>query len=161
MAEAAGVGRVTMYAHFSSRNELLRAVLDRSMDRVEASFRDVDLDVDPWVALDQLVAVSWRQLADLTGVLAAAEQALPAEVHREHQTRPMARVRELLLKGQAQGAFRKDQPVTWQSACYLAVLHAAAAEVRADRMSEHEAAEFARQSVRALVAPHLRPSVGS
>lgn len=151
IAEAAGVGRVTLYAHFSSREELLRQVLHRNMDFTEASFDAVDLTGDPWNALDRLIQSSWRLLADLTGVLAAFEQAMPAEMHAEHQNRPMARLRELLTRGRSEGVFRFDQPAEWQSACYIAILHAAAAEVRAGRITENEAAGLVRETVRALV----------
>jgi len=151
IAEAAGVGRVTLYAHFPSREELLRQVLDRTMDRTEASFAAIELTAGPWAALDELVDSSWRLLADLTGVLAAVEQAMPTDLHAEHQRRPMTRVRELLHVGRSAGVFRDDQPVEWQSACYLAILHAAAAEVRAGRLRENAAAELVKQSIRALV----------
>jgi TetR/AcrR family transcriptional regulator, mexCD-oprJ operon repressor len=152
IAAAAGVGRVTMYAHFSSREELLRVVLDRTMERVETSFAAVDLGAEPWQA-DRLVESSWGLLTDLTGVTAAVEQVLPDEIHREHHDRPMARVRELLERGRSAGAFRDDQSTEWQSACYMAILHAAAAEVRAGRLADQDAADVVKQTVRALVRP--------
>lgn len=153
IAAAAGVGRVTMYAHFSSREELLRVVLDRTMERVESSFASLDLATEPAEALDRLVESSWGLLTDLTGVAAAVEQVLPQESHREHHDRPMARVRELLERGRSAGAFRTDQSTDWQSACYMAILHAAAAEVRAGRLAKQDAADVAKQTVRAMLQP--------
>lgn len=153
IAAAAGVGRATMYAHFSSREELLRLVLDRTMERVESSFATVDLQAEPWEALDGLVESSWNLLTDLTGVSAAMEQVLPEESHREHHDRPMAKVRELLARGRSEGVFRADQSTDWQSACYMATLHAAAAEVRAGRLAEQDATAVVQQTVRAMLRP--------
>ncbi len=151
IAESAGVGRVTLYAHFPSREQLLRQVLNRIMDRTEASFAAIDVTQGPWAALDQLVDSSWRLLADLTGVLVAVEQAIPADLHAEHQHRPMTKVREILRMGRSAGVFRDDQPAEWQSACYLAILHAAAAEVRAGRLRDDDAGRLVKESIRALV----------
>ena len=43
IAHAASVARITLYGHFASRNELLTALLERSMVRVEAELGSVDL----------------------------------------------------------------------------------------------------------------------
>lgn len=150
IAEAAGVGRVTLYGHFASRTELLTALLHRTMERVEAELAAVDLSGPAWQAMDALVASSWRLLDDLSALRGVVEQALPdAELHGSHGS-PRARVEALLARGRADGSFRTDQPLAWQSACYFSILHGASSEIRAGRLTEAEARAMLPATLRAL-----------
>ena len=47
IAHAAGVGRVTLYGHISSRSELLDAAAIQTMRLAEAELAPLDLDGDP------------------------------------------------------------------------------------------------------------------
>src|SRR6266851_8366281 len=55
IAQAAGVGRVTLYGHFRSRADLIDAVLARTLEHADALLDAADLAGDPRVALGQLV----------------------------------------------------------------------------------------------------------
>ena len=55
IAQAAGVGRVTLYGHFSSRRELIDAIVEQTMHEAEAQLAPLSLDGDPLQALDRLV----------------------------------------------------------------------------------------------------------
>ncbi|GAA3870098.1 hypothetical protein GCM10022381_11670 [Leifsonia kafniensis] len=153
IAAAAGIGRVTLYGHFSSRQELTTAVLERQMHLIETEMGTVDLSGDVWVALDALVRSSWRLLSDNNILLGVVEHAVSAEDIRDSHDRPMERVNALLLRGREAGTFRRDQSVEWQVASFYAILHAAAAEVRAGRLTEAEAAMVVPQTVRAVLVP--------
>jgi TetR/AcrR family transcriptional repressor of mexCD-oprJ operon len=50
-AKAAGVGRVTVYGHFPSREALIEATLTRLLERGEAVLAGLDLSGDPRQAL--------------------------------------------------------------------------------------------------------------
>ena len=96
------------------------------------------------------------QLADQLGVdeseaRRAAEQALPAEVMHGSHADPRARVEHLLARGRADGSFRDDMSIAWQTACYFSLLHGAAAEVRAGRLGEAEVHDALFPSLRALL----------
>src|SRR5216684_4659102 len=54
IAQAAGVGRVTLYGHFKSRADLIDAVLARTLEHADALLDAADLAGDPRVALGQL-----------------------------------------------------------------------------------------------------------
>lgn len=119
IAQAAGVGRVTLYGHFASRNELLLALLHERMARVEAQLASVDLSGPAWQALDALVASSWRLFCSLNALRGVIEQALPSsEMHASHSN-PRARVEHLRARGRADGLFRTDQTLEWQVAAKL------------------------------------------
>jgi AcrR family transcriptional regulator len=152
IAKCAGVGRVTLYGHFSSRTELLTALLHHSMRRVESELAAIDLSGSPWEAMDALVASSWKVLFDLNALRGVMERELPTgEMHGSHLD-PRARVEELLARGRADGSFRADQTIQWQAACYFAILHGAASEIRAGRLTEREVAHILPQTLRALLA---------
>lgn len=153
IAQAAGVGRVTLYGHFSSREELIDAVFERTMAKAEAELSAVDLDGDARRAMQRLVRSSWRIVAASHALLGAAEAALSSERIRSHHHQPMARVAALIARGQAEGSFRTDQPIEWLTACFHTILHAGAAEVRAGRLTETTAAEIIPDTVTALLSP--------
>ncbi|SBS73196.1 TetR/AcrR family transcriptional regulator [uncultured Microbacterium sp.] len=151
IAQAAGIARITLYGHFSSRNELLTELVHTSMARVEAELASVDLSGDTWHALEALVASSWRLVSSLSVLRGVAEQALPAdEMHGSHGD-PRTRVEHTLARGRTDGSFRDDQSIAWQTACYFSLLHGAAAEVRAGRLGEDEVQESLIQTLRALL----------
>lgn len=152
IAKAAGVGRVTLYSHFSSRDELLGALLHHIMARIERTLSGVDLDGDPWQALDALVAASWQLLAELATLRGIVGQALPAELHASHG-QPRDRVAHLFDRGRREGAFRADQPLGWQVACYFSLLHGAASEVQAGQVAQSEVEANLGETVRALLRP--------
>ena len=153
IAQAAGIGRVTLYGHFSSRDELLTALLHHSMARVESELSQVDLGGDPWQALDALVTSSWQVLSELNALRGVVEKALSANELEGSHDHPRARVERLLARGRAEGSFRTDQTLDWQVVCYFALLHGAASELRAGHLTEREAVELLPETIRALLRP--------
>jgi AcrR family transcriptional regulator len=152
IAQAAGVGRVTLYGHFSSRKELIEAATVQTMSRADAQLAPLDLDGAPREALHLLATSSWRILDDLHGLLSAAEQELGTDRIREHHGQTLFRVHQLIERGQAEGVFRSDQSAAWLTACYFAILHGAATEIRAGRLSEAQAAKAIPDTIQALVS---------
>ncbi|WP_136707497.1 TetR family transcriptional regulator [Agromyces sp. H66] len=139
IAKAAGVVRVTIYGHFASREELVEAVLIRTIDRSEAELAELDLEGDPVAALDRLVRRSWRIVDTFHRLLGAAEEALSNERIMAHHAEPMARVQALIERGQREGSMRRDLSAEWLTTCFSALLHSAAAELRAGRLAEADA----------------------
>ena len=151
IAQAAGIARITLYGHFASRQELLTALVHTTMERVEAELATVDLGGDTWQSLRSLVASSWRLVNSLGVLRGVVEHALPAEEMHSSHGDPRSRVEQLFARGRAEGVFRSDQSVQWQTACYFSILHGAAAEVRAGRLAEEEVEESLHQTLRALL----------
>jgi AcrR family transcriptional regulator len=153
IAETAGVGRVTLYGHFSSRRELVEAVTEETMLEVESQLHPISLTEDPKNALELLTSTSWRLLARLSGLAAAAESELGMDRLREHHSDALAQVQQLIERGQAEGRFRADLSAQWLVSCFFAVLHAAPVEVRAGRLRETDAGAVLTSTVMSLVAP--------
>jgi hypothetical protein len=86
-----------------------------------------------------VLRATWRQLGQFHGLLALNTARLSAEeLHRRHV--PMLDQLEPLIKrGQKQGVFRGDLPVSWLLAVTRSIVHAASHEIRAGRLPEPEA----------------------
>jgi TetR/AcrR family transcriptional regulator, mexCD-oprJ operon repressor len=139
IARAAGVGRVTVYGHFPSREALVEATLARLLERGEAVLDGLDLGGDPRQALRRLIESSWRLIAEAGAVLEAAQSALPPGRLRELHDRPGQRVEELIRRGQAEGVFRTDLPASWLVSVLYHVLKGAAADVAGGRLDPSDA----------------------
>lgn len=141
IAKAAGVGRVTLYGHFASREVLVEAVLDHAVALATPSLEDPSLDsLAPTEAMASLISTSWEILARHSNLFVAASQTLPAEVIRQRHDRPLRTVSRLIERGRAGGDFRTDLPLEWLVTTFFGVLHSAAQEIEAGRL-ERSAAE--------------------
>jgi TetR/AcrR family transcriptional regulator, mexCD-oprJ operon repressor len=151
IAQAAGVGRVTLYGHFASRTELVDALFERTIAGAEAQLAEIDLRGDPVAALERLVTSSWRIVDAFHRLLAAAELELSPDRIRDHHHQPMRRVSRLIARGQKEGRFRGDQSVEWLTACFYAILHAGSSEVRTGRLAEAKAQASVLGSIKAVL----------
>ncbi|MEU4575530.1 MULTISPECIES: TetR family transcriptional regulator [Nonomuraea] len=141
IAKAAGVGRVTLYGHFPSRESLVDAVFAHAMSQAEATLAAEPLDDLPAAeALTRLVASSWEVLDRHRRLLVAADRALSTERIREWHDQPLARVERLIARGRDEGAFRTDLPVSWLVSTFFSLLHTAAQEIESGRLDRADAA---------------------
>jgi AcrR family transcriptional regulator len=153
IAAAAGVGRMTLYGHFKTRTDLLDAVLTRVVAEAHETLGAVDVAGDPRDAVARLVAASWLIVDRLRNILAAAQRELPAERIREAHDLVLSRVQSLIERGRATGAFRTDLPVSWLVSLAMNVMHAAAAEVSAGRLTSDQAPSVVAGTLLAAFTP--------
>lgn len=154
VARAAGVGRVTLYAHFPSRRQLLEAALERGVAEAAAQFDAEALDDLPAdEALGALLRSSWRVLDRHRMVFEALQGTVDHRHLRRHHDPVMARFDELVTRGQDEGSIRTDLPRDWLVAVIFNLLHTAAAEVNTRRMRTTDAADVLHTTVRSLLAP--------
>lgn len=143
IAAAAGVGRVTLYAHFASREALLEAVVRRAITDTDQALAGLALDGEPAeIALTRLIETSWPILDSYRTVRAVAIAELGPETLRGQHDRVVQHVERLIARGQDDGVFRTDLPGPWLVAIFYAVLHAAADEVSADRLDPRAAPDM-------------------
>jgi TetR/AcrR family transcriptional regulator, mexCD-oprJ operon repressor len=157
IAQAAGVGRVTVYGHFSSREALIEATLARLLEQGEAVLAGLDLTGDPRQALRTLIESSWRLTATAGAVLEAAQAVLPPGRIRELHAKPAQRAEELIRRGQAEGAFRTDLPPTWLTSVLHHILKGTAADISSGRLDAADAPRFIVATVLAAYADVEEP----
>jgi hypothetical protein len=71
-------------------------------------------------------------------ILAAAETELAPERIREHHDEHLARITQLIRRGQRSGAFRNDLSAAWLVTVAYNLMHAAANECSAGKMTPAE-----------------------
>jgi AcrR family transcriptional regulator len=159
IARAAGVGRVTLYAHFASKHDLVDSVVAHAIASADQALDTVDIDNDPpRIALARLTTSSWQLLSSHRQLRIVGERHLGAARMRAHHDKSVARVRRLIKRGQEAGVFRADQPRDWLVATYYSLLHTAADEVSAGRLRSSAAGDIVAATVISALAP---PASGS
>jgi len=153
IAQAAGVGRVTLYGHFATRSQLIEAAFVHALRQAEATLDAIDLSGDPREALVMLASSSWQIMDRYRGALAAAQRELPLGRIRSHVDGPMDRVAALIGRGQRNGAFRADLPVDWLVALFYTVMHGAVSEIAAGRLLAEDAAGVINATLLAAYTP--------
>lgn len=150
IAATAGVGRVTIYAHYASRPALVEAALTHAIEQGDAALEAVDLTSEPLEALDHLVRASWSLSAASANILVAARGSLDAARILELHAVPAARAAALLHRGQDAGAFRRDLPDDWLVSSLHALMKHALDEIAADRLAMIDAPSVISATARAL-----------
>ena len=143
IAAAAGVGRVTLYAHFASREALLEAVVSRAITETDQALAGLALHDGPAeIALTRLVETSWPILDSHRTIRSAAVAELGPEALRGQHDRVAHHIDRLIARGQDEGVFRTDLPRPWLVTIFFTVPHAAADEVSADRLDARAAPDM-------------------
>ena len=143
IAEAAGIGRVTVYAHFPSRQALLEAVLDRAVDEALAAIdSDAIADAPPNEAMRRLIRSSWSVLERHRVLSALAARELEPDRLRAHHDVVLKRVESLIARGRSDGTFRTDLPRGWMVTTFYSLLHAACEDVNAGRLQRRDVARI-------------------
>lgn len=152
IAQEAGVGRVTLYGHFRSREALVEAALIRLLAQGDEVLEAVDLTGDPRDRLRALMESGWLLIAQAASVLQAAQTALPSGRVQELHAKPEQRVHDLIRRGQAEGVFRADVPADLLASVLHHILHGTATDVAAGRLDPTDAPRFVAEMALAVCA---------
>jgi TetR/AcrR family transcriptional repressor of mexCD-oprJ operon len=148
IAKAAGVGRVTLYGHFASREDLLHAAVGHVIHQVQHAFSTVDTDALPaGDALEATLRASWHMIERHRAFFATAMHGHHPHIHHDHDE-IFRRLGAIIARGQADGTFRTDQPVSWLIAVCMGVVHAAVAQTDSGQMTPAAAEEALLATVR-------------
>ena len=139
IARRAGVVRATIYVHFPTREALIDAVTQRAVAEATATIKAAEPERgDAADALCRVVVSAWRTLERYHALVAINTQLPHAELHARH--RPVLAILEPLIeRGQRDGSFRSDVPATWHLSMIMALIHAASAELQAERVPDAHA----------------------
>jgi AcrR family transcriptional regulator len=140
VAAEAGLSRVTVYAHFQDRTALLEALVERAVRRAMGAIESAEPDRGPALdALLRVLAASWEQLGDNVSIGRASAAELSADAMRRAHQPARAVLRRLVERGRREEAIRVDVPADWLVTSALALIHAAAEEVRAGELDAEAA----------------------
>lgn len=154
VAAAAGVSRPTVYAHFKDRRAIVEAIVERAVGRAMSAVRSARPDEGPAAAaLERVVTESWEHVAGDQEIARAAAAELSADAMRRAHGSARNLIADLIERGRAEGAFRDDLPTSWLITSLLALIHAAAEEVRSGTLSRKQAGAILLTSIPALFAP--------
>ncbi len=148
IATAAGVSRQTFYAHYPSRDALLRAVTLHVTAEVARALGDLDLDLGSAAdALGRWVDASWALLERYPVLLTSAIVAPEGDDESTRHEPLMRGLLRVIERGRRHREFDRAMPTTWYLAAIIGLGHAAAQEVMARRMTPVNAGAAFRESV--------------
>jgi AcrR family transcriptional regulator len=129
IAQAAGVGRVTLYAHFPSREALLGDLMERNVANATTALDSADLEEGPVdQALSRLLRNSWQILDRQHSLVGALLRHLPGDEVRKRHDPILRRIEDLIARGRAEGTLRADLPLHWLVTTVFTLTHAAVQE---------------------------------
>jgi AcrR family transcriptional regulator len=139
IARRAGVVRATIYVHFPTRESLLDAVMDHAVAEVAQATSDAEPQRgEPKEALERVLRATWQQLGRFHALLAINTSRLSAKELRRRHLPVTTQFAPLIERGQKEGVFRSDLPVSWHLAVIRAIVHTASSESQSGRISEAE-----------------------
>jgi AcrR family transcriptional regulator len=161
VARAAGLTRQTVYAHYTSREALLDAVLDRVAGQVVAALDAARLDEGPATsALSRLLDAGWQPFHHSPLLLRVPVAAGSPRGDRERHLPIRDRLEQVVRRGQGAGEFPADVSPGWVVTATIALGHAVGEEVRSGRMTAGEGTTTLRRSVLRMVGAGDREWTG-
>lgn len=134
IARHAGLARVTVYGHFSSRAELVDAAAQRVMAEGDGALDVAASHPDPIKAVTELIELSWDLMDHSRSIVLAASEELSMSRLRELHRPREGRVTALIERGQARGVFRDDLPAWWLVTSIHSVFHGAGSDLTSNRL---------------------------
>jgi AcrR family transcriptional regulator len=151
IAERTGLGRTTVYRHFSNRNALFEGL-------AEEVIRQGNAGVEAAVARDPETGAVLRAVAAMNVELGmrypflfAHQAAVKPALQRA--SRGGDALTEFLAGARERGVVRTDQPLRWLMASQVAISLAMIGDVLAGRISRERAAPLLGETLIALTAP--------
>lgn len=129
VADAAGLGRATVYRHFPAREALIAAIGRAAMDDLAEALERARLEEgDPLEALARGLQAIFA-VGDRYRVLAAEAQQGPSAARRGTARGSFAPMAALLERARASGALAADVPSAWMQAAVGGLIAAAVRQV--------------------------------
>lgn len=141
IASAAGVTRQTVYAHFSSRDALIAALVETARVEGLAALAAADLDTArPADALRGFLDISWELTRRYPLLLDPTINRTARPDGSDSHDAVGDHLEAIVRRGQHSGDFDTTFPATWLAAATFALGHAAAEQVAAGHLTTDEAA---------------------
>jgi AcrR family transcriptional regulator len=155
IARASGVTRQTVYAHFSSRDVLVAAVINAERSEGLATVSTARLDrVPPIDALRRFLDISWQIVERCPLVLDPTLARTPGPDGGDPHRPVTALLKRIIQRGQRCSDFDSALPAEWLAAATIGLGHTAAEQVAAGKLSIAKATTVLEASVLTLYGAH-------
>jgi AcrR family transcriptional regulator len=155
IAREAGFSRQTLYAHFTSREAVVRALFDRALDRTTAAVEQADLRSGSAAeALQRFVLASWDLLEQQPFLLNLRHPDWTPDSDEELHDPILEPLRDLISRGQRAGEMVPDRSARWLAGAVIALGHLAATEFRDGHAQADEARDAWLDAVVRLTRQH-------
>ncbi len=157
IARRAGVVRATIYVHFPTRESLLDAVMEHAVAEVAQATSDAEPQRgEPTEALERVLRATWQKLGRFHALLAINTNRLSAKELRRRHLPVTMQFAPLIERGQKEGVFRSDLPVSWHLAVIRAIVHTASSEWHSGRISEDQVEPAMLTTITAAIGERAR-----
>jgi AcrR family transcriptional regulator len=152
IADTSGIGRTTLYRHFRTREDLIRAIKGQALEEARAVVAAACPDEgDPAEALCRVIA-GLIGVGDRYRIL--AEEGLPKEETKDDKNDLAAALYAVVERGQREGAFTSGLSSRWILIAMGNLIMAAIQEVQAGELARnHAAAAVADTLLRGIRGP--------
>jgi AcrR family transcriptional regulator len=139
LANAAGVTRQTVYAHFASRDALIAALIDAAGAETVEAIDAARLDTDPPVtALRKYLDIGWQLIRRYPYLLTTALARTPPGSAAAH-TAGTTQLEGIIRRGQRTGDFDPALSAGWLAIAIIGLGHTAADQVAARHLTPDQA----------------------
>ena len=156
VAAAAGVGRVTLYAHFPNRQALIEATLDHVLSQGGRHLRPLTSTTGRLPTRSPAPSDRPGRILDRhMSLYAVAKDDVSVQLRQRHEPF-LARIEALIERGRREGTFRSDLPASWLVTTYYTLVHGAGREV-GGRLDPADAPRLLRATLRAALLSRRPP----
>ena len=156
IAEGAAVSRATLYHHFTSRDALMDALTDQSIEEVTAALAAArPAEGTPSEAMERVLRAAWQVIGRYRG-LVIVNQRLERAVLRARLEPALAPLRTLIARGQDSGEFDPELPVEWLIGTLTDLIHGASRQVTAGTMDAAAAERVLLRTARGTLGSQRR-----
>lgn len=146
IAAKAGVGRATLHRHFSSRDDLLRALTLEALQRIDAATATIDETAESATEALWLVIEAVVPLGDRYHVLSQMPGVVDDPAIRATYERQLNDMTALIEAAKTEGAIAADVPTAWAVTVFDALIYAAWAAVHEGAIARRDAPGLAMRS---------------
>lgn len=141
VAEAAGVGRATLYRHFPTREDLLRELCREAIEATDQAVAPLVDQAGSAADLLRLIIVALLPLSDRYHFLSRypdiEDEAIRASLRRQTE-----QTIALIEQAQTEGDIAADLPASWVAQVFDHLLYAAGVSIAEGRLEQEAAAEM-------------------
>ena len=141
IAAAAQVNRSTLHRYFADRDELIRAAVNDSVEAIERSVADAEIDQGPPAEAMRRLVLAHLDVGDRLMFLFGDRHVMRSygvvEPDEPPERNPMI---ELIERGQADGVFDPDLRPQWIQHALWSLVYAGIEDVEDGKMSRHAVA---------------------